>query len=124
VFVLPSALEGLPITLLEAMSHGRPCLASDIPPHRGIIRDRQNGFLHRAEDFGHLRARLSDVIHTDSHELATIGKSAREVVTEEYDWENVADRTERLYETLLGAGGSPRCTSVHKMADGRTLEKI
>src|SRR5690606_29369672 len=48
-FLLPSALEGLPITLLEAMSYARPCLVSSIPPHADVIAAGRNGFLH-AED--------------------------------------------------------------------------
>jgi glycosyltransferase involved in cell wall biosynthesis len=39
-YVLPSAHEGLPITLLEALSFGLPCLASDIPANREVhLRD-------------------------------------------------------------------------------------
>ena len=36
-FVLPSKLEGLPLTLLEAASYRIPLIASDIPPHREVI---------------------------------------------------------------------------------------
>ena len=36
VYVLPSAHEGLPITLLEALSFGLPCIASDIPANREV----------------------------------------------------------------------------------------
>jgi glycosyltransferase involved in cell wall biosynthesis len=98
---LPSALEGLPITLLEAMSHGRPCLASDIPPHQGIIRDGMNGLLHRWEDREHLRDRLSEIIHAAPIDLARMGAAARTTVSEEYNWEKVVDQTERLYRQVL-----------------------
>jgi glycosyltransferase involved in cell wall biosynthesis len=99
-FILPSALEGLPITLLEAMSHGTPCIASDIPPHRGIIRDGENGFLHCAADFDHLCERLAFII-TEPIAHASVGAAAKTTVLEEYNWEQVVDQTERLYRRLL-----------------------
>jgi glycosyltransferase involved in cell wall biosynthesis len=101
-FVLPSALEGLPITLLEAMSHALPCIASDIPPHLGIIRDGQNGFLHRAADLDHLRDCMEKLIHMDAKDRTAIGQQARATVAQGYDWEDVTDRIERLYYTACG----------------------
>jgi glycosyltransferase involved in cell wall biosynthesis len=101
-FVLPSVLEGLPITLLEAMSHGRPCLASDIPPHRGVIQDGKNGFLHRAADLEHLRGRLTEIIRREPGDLARVGAAARTTVADRYTWDDVVNQTEALYRTLLG----------------------
>jgi glycosyltransferase involved in cell wall biosynthesis len=121
-FVLPSRLEGLPITLLEAMSHARPCIASDIPPHVGVIQDGVNGFLHRADDWEHLRQRVTDIIRTEAHDLAKIGEAARATVAEEYDWEGITDQIERLYGRVLlhsrpsgylsQSAGTPRNKSV------------
>jgi len=104
LFILPSALEGLPITLLEAMSHGRPCLVSDIPPHRDVIREGENGFLHDGANFAHLRDRMSEILHADPETLSNVGESARETVVKGYDWERVVDQIERLYERVLGEG--------------------
>ena len=120
-FILPSALEGLPITLLEAMSHGRPCLVSDIPPHRGIIRDGENGFLHRVADFGHLREGLANIIDAASTDLASIGRAAKRDVAEKYDWEKVVDQIERLYETLAMKAQRARCAGIDAT---RQAEKI
>jgi glycosyltransferase involved in cell wall biosynthesis len=100
-FVLPSSLEGLPITLLEAMSHGKPCVASDIPPHLGVIHDGKNGLLHRAGDLDHLRRRLIEVIDASPTALAAIGERARTTVAKEYDWEIIIDRVERLYWRVI-----------------------
>jgi glycosyltransferase involved in cell wall biosynthesis len=101
LFVLPSALEGLPITLLEAMSHGRPCLVSDIPPHKDIIRNGVNGFLHHNDDLGHLCQRLNEVMQAPVTDLASVGEVARAAVVAEYDWEKIVDQTERLYDSVL-----------------------
>ena len=117
VFILPSALEGLPITLLEAMSHGRACLASDIPPHLGLIEDGKNGFLHSANDLNHLRQRLANIIHLPATYLAGTGAAAKRKVIEEHDWEEVTNETERLYQRVLANPRSaphsdalPECT--------------
>jgi len=47
-FVLPSYLEGFPIVLLEAKSHGLCVLASDILPHREAIKEGKDGIFFHA----------------------------------------------------------------------------
>jgi glycosyltransferase involved in cell wall biosynthesis len=105
VFVLPSALEGMPITLLEAMSYGRLCVVSDLPPHQDIIREGENGFLHRTADFAHLCERLRDVLSMAPSDLVGIGEAAKTTVAQGYDWETIVDQVEQLYEMVRG---SPR----------------
>jgi len=46
--VLPSRFEGMPLTLVEAMLCGRPCIASDVGGNRELVRDGINGFLAKA----------------------------------------------------------------------------
>jgi glycosyltransferase involved in cell wall biosynthesis len=116
VFVLPSALEGLPITLLEAMSYGRPCLVSDIPPHRDIIQDGKNGFLHCTADFGHLCERLGDILHVAPSDLIGIGAAARETVAERFDWEKIVDQVEHLYEMVCDTAHPVQDTGAHSIA--------
>ncbi len=99
-FVLPSALEGLPITLLEAMSHERPCLISDIPPHRDIIQEGVTGFMHRTDDFDHFRETLEGLLSGSAKQLSEVGAAARRVVASSFDWDRVVDQVETLYEAL------------------------
>jgi glycosyltransferase involved in cell wall biosynthesis len=46
--VLASRFEGMPLTLVEAMLCGRPCIVSDVGGNRELIRDGINGFLAKA----------------------------------------------------------------------------
>jgi glycosyltransferase involved in cell wall biosynthesis len=119
LFVLSSALEGLPITLLEAMSYEKPCLVSDIPPHRDIIYDGKNGFLHRAADFAHLCERLGNALGTAPHDLVELGQAARATVAEGYDWEKAVDQIEHVYDMVCGTAQSVTYAMSHSMAHRR-----
>jgi len=101
-FMLPSALEGLPITLLEAMSHSRPCLVSSIPPHRDVLVHGRNGFLHDEDSYDDLCERLREFDALDAPTRTDVGAAARKTVAEGYDWEEIVDSLERCYESALG----------------------
>jgi glycosyltransferase involved in cell wall biosynthesis len=124
VFVLPSALEGLPITLLEAMSYGRPCLVSDIPPHRDVIQDGKNGFLHRTADFDHLCERLSGILHGVPGDLVGLGEAARETMAERFDWEKIVDQIEHLYEMVCNTTHPAKDTGGHSIAHGHPTGEL
>jgi glycosyltransferase involved in cell wall biosynthesis len=102
-FVLPSKLEGLPLTLLEAASYRVPLIASDIPPHREVIGvDGPGGRLFRSGDARALRDTLASVLGS----LETERAGARVVgdrVVHEYDWDQATDATEEVYARLLAA---------------------
>jgi glycosyltransferase involved in cell wall biosynthesis len=106
VFVLPSLLEGLPLTLLEAASYGTPVVASAIPPHREVLLTDGPG--HRffpAGDEQALTAALRRVLpHADGERQGAI--VLRKRVLAEYCWDEVARSTERLYLTLTGGAGA------------------
>ncbi len=100
-FLLPSRLEGLPITLLEAMSHGRPCLVGDIPPHLDVIAEGENGFLHDHTQISSLQDKLATLDEMSTDKLAGIGARARATVERDYDWEDVIDSVEALYQSVV-----------------------
>ena len=103
LFLLPSYLEGLPIALLEGMSYGLPCLASDIPPHQEVIQDGQNGFLFRHDQFSDLAERLRNVL-AQPERMKTVSENAKAKVRKEYDWDEVVRETEKVYESVLMSG--------------------
>lgn len=101
VMVLPSTLEGLSISLLEAMGHGRCCLVSDIPPNveagGGCVATFRSG------DVADLARELAGLL-ADGTRRARLGTAAREHVRGAYDWDRVAAETAALYRELLAAG--------------------
>lgn len=98
VFCLPSTLEGLPIALLEAMSYGNCCLASDIPENREAV--ETFGYYFRNRDVGSLRHELNELIRQPD-KVDRIRKVAREHVLTHYSWDTVADQMEDLYLSII-----------------------
>jgi glycosyltransferase involved in cell wall biosynthesis len=106
LYVTASQLEGLPIALLEAMAHSRCCLASDIPAHREIIDAGQDGLLFQWDAFDELVVALQALVIQGDYYVRRLGEQARRKVIENYDWERVAEATERLYLALLSGDAS------------------
>lgn len=99
LFVLPSSYEGLPIALLEAMSYGLSCLASDINAHRqvGLTEAR----LFRAGDIMALAQKINGLISQPLNEAERMRQMVS--VVKKYDWRNIAERTREIYVKSLRA---------------------
>lgn len=101
-FVLPSAHEGLPITLLEALSFGLACIASSIPANREVSLPDDRYF--EVGDVDALAQRLKAVaLERGSQAVAPIGQSF-DMLPAEYQWKTVAVNTATV---LLQAAGRP-----------------
>lgn len=96
LFVQPSAIEGMPIALLEAMAYGVPALVSDIPAHRELI--HETGTRFPVGDHSAL-AKLMAEAFTDPAWYEKHGRANQEFVKREYKWEAVAKKTEAVYKT-------------------------
>ena len=98
LFCLPSTLEGLPIALLEAMSYGNCCVASDIPENIEAI--EQYGYTFRSGDSDDLRKILLHLIeHPEKIEKKK--KNAKAYVLNKYSWDSIANQMEDLYLKLV-----------------------
>jgi glycosyltransferase involved in cell wall biosynthesis len=97
VFVLPSSHEGLPISLLEALSFGLPCLASDIPANLSVGLDKKHYF--KLGDVDQLASKLQSIIATPWSDEDR--ESIRKWVAETYDWTRIARQTVEVYEKLF-----------------------
>lgn len=84
VFVLPSYTEGHPKILLEAMSAGVPCVASNVGGNRAILEPGVTGLLFDVGDPGALAEALARVLG-DTANARTLGERARACAVERYD---------------------------------------
>jgi glycosyltransferase involved in cell wall biosynthesis len=100
VFVQPSHVEGLPLTLLEAASYGLPVVASDISPHVEVLdRDGPGHRLFRDGDEDDLVRALGAALADPRRERAG-ATGLHERVMAHYSWDSAARQLERLYLDL------------------------
>lgn len=91
VFVLPSYYrEGLPRTILEAMSTGRAVVTTDMPGCRDPIEDGVNGFVVPARDADALASAMRKFI-TDPDLISMMGSQSRKIAERVYDVNRVND---------------------------------
>jgi len=100
LFVLPSSLEGYPIALLEAKSFGSGALASDIPPHREVIRDGVDGFLFKSGEPDDLTDKLRRLV-TNPALVEQAGRASREAMRGRPSWDEVLDKILEAYASAM-----------------------
>jgi glycosyltransferase involved in cell wall biosynthesis len=100
-FLLPSVTEGLPLSLLEAMTHGLPALATPVGGIPEVIRDGEHGFLVPVHGHAELATALARLVD-DPTLLRTLGDRARHRALEEFSFERMTGEYLALYGRLLG----------------------
>jgi glycosyltransferase involved in cell wall biosynthesis len=104
VFALSSRNEGLPISLLEAMAAGVPCVATSVGGVPEVIDNGNEGLLVPAGDAAALADALSTLLHTPDLRDVISGRAAQ--TARRFDITDAARRTEAVYRDVLQA--SPR----------------
>ena len=103
--VLPSYYrEGVPRSLLEAASMGKPLIASDSVGTREPLRDGVNGFLCRPRHPEDLADKMEAMITMPSHRLAEMGSASRAFMKERFDETFVIDAYLAAVDRLAGRG--------------------
>lgn len=89
IFVMPSlGPEGLPITSLEAMAHGLPCIFSDLPVHHEITDHGKGAYLFRCGQFESLLTGLRDLL-ASAERRRTYAAEAHRIIASRYNEGNV-----------------------------------
>ena len=100
VFILPSLVEGLSLSLLEAMSCGLACVATDAGADASVIAGDAGVVINTQGVAGQLRT-LLPVLREHSAWREILGKSARQRVLDYYTLKGNVDRIEHLYGEIL-----------------------
>ena len=95
IYTLPSDLEGMPLSLLEAMSYGNCCVVSDIAECADVVEDKAVVF--QKSNANDLQEKLQMLC--DQQDVVTAYKSeAAEFVVKKYNWDDIVQKTLGLYE--------------------------
>ena len=98
LYVLPSKLEGMPLSLLEAMGYGSACVTSDIPECREVIGSK--GYFVDPDDEKQLGETLQFLI--DQPDLVEENRrQIREIFSRKSNWDQITLKTQKLYEILM-----------------------
>ena len=94
LYTLPSNLEGMPLSLMEALSYGNCCLTSDIPECADLLAG--HGMTFRAGDADDLARSLQRLID-DPALVERCRTGAADYICEKYNWDSVVAQTLALY---------------------------
>lgn len=94
VYCLPSDLEGMPLSLLEAMSYGNCCLTSDIAECADVVEDK--ALIFKKSDIVDLKNKLQ---YTCDNKIVVekLKKQAADYICGKYNWDDVVEQTLELY---------------------------
>ena len=94
LYVLPSDIEGMPLSLLEAMSYQRCCLVSNIPENQEVIGEAGISFQHG--NVVDLREKLEHLLKNKT-QVNEVGEKAYQRIMSNYDWDEITIQTLKLY---------------------------
>jgi glycosyltransferase involved in cell wall biosynthesis len=99
VFTLPSHNEGVPMAVLEAMSHGLPVLTTPVGGIPEVIENDRNGLMVTPGDVDQIEAGLTRLLQS-SADRARLGAAARATIVERYSLSSTIERLAALYRSF------------------------
>lgn len=94
IYSLPSDLEGMPLSLLEAMSYENCCLVSDIAECADVVEDK--ALIFKKADVADLQAKLQFACDSPE-EINRLKNGAADFICRKYNWDDVVERTLEVY---------------------------
>lgn len=101
VFVRPSLMEGMPLTVLEAMACALPVVATPVGGTAEVVRQGETGLLVPAANVGALGMALQRLA-ADPALRRRLGRNGRRLVEAEHSWDRVVEANIEVYEEVVG----------------------
>ncbi len=95
LYCLPSDIEGMPLSLLEAMSYGRNCLVSSIKENTDVTEEYATVF--KKSDVNDLKNKLQECLDGKNRKKF---EEISEFILNKYNWNDIVEKTEELYKTI------------------------
>ncbi len=99
VLVLPSYNEGLPISILEAISYGMPVIATNVGSVAEAVHNGENGILYEAGDIQALYEAIKQLIESETKRIE-YGKISRKLAEDRFDDKKYFERLNELYRQI------------------------
>lgn len=99
VFILPSYVEGLPLSILEAMAYNMAIISTNVGGIPSLVIDKKNGFLFEPGDKTSIYSLIKTVVF-DKQLLAKMGKDNGRMI-EDYYPRSVANKLSEIYNSLF-----------------------
>ena len=100
IFVLPSYSEGLSNALMEAMSSGCACIATEVGGNRFLIENGISGFLFSPGDRAMLQSHIRRLMD-DTIKRQTLAQNARERIEKVFSWNVIEENYARIFADVL-----------------------
>jgi glycosyltransferase involved in cell wall biosynthesis len=110
IFVLPSLSENFALTVLEALAHGVPVMASTASPWAGLVDQGCGWWIN--PDVNTLADALHKAMQLSPNELREMGLRGRAWVDREFRWDGIGKKMGEVYRWLLHRGKRPDCVDI------------
>jgi len=100
IFITTAISDGTPVSLLEAMASGLPCIATNVGGIPEWITDGENGVLISPRDPSQIAEKIL-MLAASPDKRTTLGKKARETVVERAEWTEIMNTVETDYKCLI-----------------------